>query len=87
MVIVVDDGGLAIAGALRTAPTPGIDKGEDYVIQAKRVDIRADHEVAIVAGAAQIVLRGLDRIEMLATDITSRARSVHRLIGRMLHLN
>lgn len=87
MVVVVDDGGLIVVGALRTSPTPGVERGEEYVIEANRIELRGDDRVTIVAGAAQLVLDAIDRIEVLATDITSRARRVHKLVGRMLHLN
>jgi hypothetical protein len=86
-VVVVEDGGLVVIGALRTSPTPGIEKGEDYVIEAKRLELRGDDRIAIVAGGAQILLSAIDRIEVVARDITSRARRVHKLVGRMLHLN
>jgi hypothetical protein len=86
-VVVVDNGGLVVVGALRTAPTPGVDKGEEYVIEAKRVELRADDRIAMIAGAAQILVNAIDRVEVIAGDITSRARRVHKLVGRMLHLN
>lgn len=86
-VIVVDEGELLVLGVLRTSPTPGIDKGEDYLIEANRVELRGNDRVAIVSGAAQIVVNAIDRVEVLARDVTSRARRVHKLVGRILHLN
>ncbi len=85
--IVVDVGGLVVLGALRTAPTPGVDKADEYLIEAKRVELRGDDRVAIVSGAAQILVNAIDRVEIAAKDITSRARRVHKLVGRILHLN
>jgi hypothetical protein len=85
--IVVDEGQLLVLGALRTSPTPGVDKGEDYLIEADRVELRGNDRVAIVSGAAQILVNAVDRIEVLARDVTSRALRVHKLVGRILHLN
>jgi len=81
------EGGYVVLGVLRTAPTPGVDKGDEYVIEARRVKLAGDHEVSITSGAAQIAVRALGIVETIATSITSRASSVHKIIGRMLHLN
>ena len=86
-VVAADDGGWVVLGALRTQPTPGIDKADEYVIEANRVELRGADRVAIVSGAAEILVQAIDRVEIMAADITSRARRVHRLVGRMLHLN
>jgi hypothetical protein len=86
-VVLVDNDGLVVVGALRTSPTPGVDKGDEYVIEAKRLELRGDHRVALVAGGAQVLLNAIGRIEIVARDITSRASRVHKLVGRMLHLN
>lgn len=86
-VVIVEDGDWVVVGALRTSATPGVDRGEDYVIEAQRIELRADHRAAIVVGAAQIVVDAIDRVEVLAQDITSRARRVHKLVGRILNLN
>ncbi len=74
-------------GALRTAATPGIDPGDDYVIAAKRLRLQGEHELSLVSGATQVVLRALGAVETLAENITTRAAGVHKLIGRVLHLN
>ncbi len=80
--------GWVVLGALRTAPTPGLDKGDSYVIEARRVELRGDHEVALVSGrTTQIVLRAVGLVETIAQDISTRAAGVHKIIGRMLHLN
>ena len=79
--------GWVILGALRTAPTPGIDEGEEFLIKAKRVFIAADHEFAVVSGAASFALRAQGFAETLAQDITTRASGIHKIIGRMLRLN
>ena len=86
-VVVVDREGMVVVGALRTAPTPGVDRGEEYLIEARRIEVRGADRVSIVAGAAQVLVNAIDRVEVIAGDITSRARRVHKLVGRMLHLN
>jgi hypothetical protein len=79
--------GWVVLGVLRTRPTPGIDPGDEYLIAANRVRVQAAHEVSLVAGAAQVALRGIGLVETIARDITARAASVHKIIGRMIHLN
>lgn len=79
--------GWQLLGALRTAPTPGVDRGEEYVIEAQRIRVTADYELALTSGTAQLVLRALGMVETIARTITSRAEGVHKLIGRVLHLN
>jgi hypothetical protein len=77
-----------ILGALRTAATPGVDRGDDYVIEARRIAIRGDHAVDLVAGAtASIALRAVGRLEILAKHISSRAEGMHKLVARMIHMN
>jgi hypothetical protein len=87
--VIVQEGeeGYVVLGVLRTAPTPGVDKGDEYVIEARRLHLNADHELSLVSGASQIALRAIGMVETIATSITSRASSVHKIIGRMLHLN
>ncbi len=79
--------GLQLLGALRTSPTPGIEPGQDYVIEAERLTLRGNSEVNLVSGGAQVLLRAVGRVETIARDITARASQVHKLIGRALHLN
>lgn len=86
--IAVWEGGVwLVLGALRTSPTPGVDAGDHFVIEARRVEVKAQHEFAVVTGKASFVMRAHGLIESLAQDITTRASSVHKLIGRMLRLN
>src|SRR5688572_24408003 len=40
--------GHVVLGALRTAPTPGIDAGDEYVIEARRIAVRGTHEVSLI---------------------------------------
>jgi len=88
LVIREDTDGWVVLGALRTSATPGVDKGEDYSIEAKRIEIRGDHEVALISGrTTQIVLRAVGLIDTIARDITTRAEGVQKIFGRMLHLN
>jgi hypothetical protein len=81
------DGAFVVLGALRTAATPGVDKGDEYVIEARRITVAGQHEVSLTSGAAQIAVRAVGIVETIASSITSRASSVHKVIGRMLHLN
>lgn len=79
--------GWVVLGALRTAATPGVDEGEEFVIKARRVAVEADHELSLVSGAASLVLRAFGQVETLAESITARASSVHKIIGRVIRLN
>jgi hypothetical protein len=79
--------GHVVLGALRTAPTPGVDAGDEYVIEARRVTLRGDHEIAVVSGASALVLRALGHIELLSRNITSRAQGVQKILARMIQLN
>jgi hypothetical protein len=79
--------GWVVLGALRTAATPGVDEGEDFVIKAKRVAVRSEHELSLVSGAASVVIRAFGQVETLAESITARASSVHKIIGRVIRLN
>jgi len=79
--------GWVALGALRTAPTPGVDEGDEYVIKARRVALAGAHEISLVSGAAALVLRAHGVAEMVARDITSRAAGLHKIVGRMLRLN
>jgi hypothetical protein len=82
-----EDGAWVILGVLRTSPTPGIEESDEYVIRAARVRVRASDEFTVASGAASIAVRAYGTIETLAEQITSRASAVHKIIGRMLHLN
>lgn len=79
--------GWLVLGALRTAATPGVDEGEEFVIKARRVAVEADHELSLVSGAASLVIRAFGQVETLAESITARASSVHKIIGRVIRLN
>ncbi|MFO0761953.1 MAG: hypothetical protein U0359_36270 [Byssovorax sp.] len=81
------DAGWVILGVLRTAATPGVDEGDEFLIKARRVTVVAANELAFVTGAASLVLRAYGHIESIGQDITSRAASVHKIIGRMIRLN
>jgi hypothetical protein len=82
-----DAGTWLIVGALRTSPTPGVDDGDEFVIRARRIFVKADHEFSVVSGTASFVLRAQGFVETLAQDITTRASSVHKIIGRLIRLN
>ncbi|KYF49758.1 hypothetical protein BE04_24695 [Sorangium cellulosum] len=82
-----EDDGWVVLGALRTAPTPGIEAADEYVIEAKRVVVDAAHEVRVTSGASRLMLRAYGHIESLAQEITTRASGVHRIVGRMIRLN
>ncbi len=87
--VIVEHGpdGWVVLGALRTAPTPGVDSGEEFVIKAKRVRIAAEHEFSVASGKASIAVRARGYVETLAQDITTRASSVHKIVGRIVRLN
>jgi hypothetical protein len=76
-----------VLGALRTRATPGVDAGDEYRIEANRLRLEGKHELLLVAGATSLVMRAVGHLELLAKNITSRASSVHKIVGRMLHLN
>lgn len=76
-----------VIGALRTRATPGIDFGDEYVIEARRVTIAGDDAVVLKSGSASIALRAYGFVETLASDITARASRAHKLVGRVLRLN
>ncbi|MDB5215874.1 MAG: hypothetical protein JWO86_3801 [Myxococcaceae bacterium] len=76
-----------VLGALRTSPTVGIEESDEYVIRAARVRIRAADEFTVASGAASFAVRAYGAVETIAEQITSRASAVHKIVGRMLHLN
>lgn len=82
-----EDGAWIVLGTLRTAATPGVDDIDDLTLRAKRIAIEAEHEVRLRSGAASLVLRARGYIESVASDITSRASSLHKIVGRMIRLN
>jgi hypothetical protein len=82
-----EDGAWVLLGVLRTSPTPGIEEADEYVIRAARVRVRAGDEFTVASGAASFAVRAYGTIETLAEQITSRASAVHKIVGRMLHLN
>jgi len=79
--------GWVVVGALRTQPSPGIDRAQEYTIEADRVHIRADSEIALTARASSLVLRAIGEVETYAERILSRAEGLHKIVGRMLRLN
>ena len=82
-----EGGSWVVLGALRTAPTPGVDEGDDIVIKARRLSLHADNELALTTGAASFVLRAAGFVETVAQDITTRASGIHKLVGRLIRLN
>ncbi len=80
-------GAWVVLGALRASPTPGIDAADEYVIRAGRVRVEAAHEFSVVSGVASLAVRAYGHVETLADQITSRASTIHKIVGRMLHLN
>lgn len=80
-------GAWVIVGVLRTSPTPGIEEAEEYDIRAGRVQVHAKHEFTIASGTAAFAVRAYGAVETFAEQITTRASAVHKIIGRMLHLN
>lgn len=89
-VLVEHDGAGAwrVIGALRTQPTPGVDRAESFRIEAGTVEIDASRRAQIVAGPAAVVLRAEEgEVETTAPRITSRAEGLHKITGRMLRLN
>lgn len=87
LVELADDGSAVIMGALRTQPTPGIDASDEYVIEAKRIALKASSEISMTSLAAGVVVRALGEVETYADRILSRAEGVHKIVGRMLRLN
>jgi hypothetical protein len=79
--------GFVVLGVLRTAPTPGIEEAEEYHVKAARLVLEASHEVSVTAGRTGMFVRAIGQVETLAETITSRAASVHKIIGRIIRLN
>lgn len=79
--------GWVVVGALRTSATPGVDEGDEFFIKARRVAIVVAHEFNVVTGTASFAMRAIGHIETMAHDITTKAASVHKLVGRMIRLN
>jgi hypothetical protein len=82
-----EEGAWCVLGVLRTSATPGLDKGDDYVIEARRVRVVTEHELSLRAGNESMVVNAARGIELLAGDITARAAHVCKVIGRVLRLN
>lgn len=83
----MEGGALTVIGALRTTATPGVDRGETFRLEADRVIVAAEHEIRLRAGDTSLMMRALGQIEVLGRDVTSRARGIHKLVGRVLKLN
>jgi hypothetical protein len=79
--------GWVVLGALRTRATPGVDELEEVAIKARRLRLEGTDEVQIVSAAASMILRVTGAVETIARDVTVRATGLHKLIGRVLHLN
>ncbi|MBX3196936.1 MAG: hypothetical protein KF894_02165 [Labilithrix sp.] len=87
VVVQREEDGWVLLGVLRTSPTPGIEEADEYVIRAARVRVRAKDEFTVASGAASLAVRAYGMVETVAEQITSRASAVHKIVGRMLHLN
>jgi hypothetical protein len=83
----MEGGAWVVLGVLRTSPTPGIEEAEEYVIKAGRVRVKAGDEFTVASGRASLAVRAYGAVETIAEQITSRASAVHKIVGRMLHLN
>jgi hypothetical protein len=79
--------GWVVVGALHTQPVPGIETADEYIIEAGRVHIKGESEVALSARTASLVVRAIGEVETYAERILSRAEGIHRIVGRLLHLN
>jgi len=79
--------GWVVLGALRTRATPGIDEADEVTIRARRLRLEGTDEVQLVSAAASLVMRVTGAVETIARDVTVRATGLHKLIGRVLHLN
>ncbi len=93
VLVELDEDGPVVVGALRTQPTPGIDRAERYEIEADSIALRGERvtvdgqEIALSSETARLVLRAAGEIESFAERIISRASGVHKIVGRMLRLN
>lgn len=93
VLVELDEDGPVVVGALRTQPTPGIDRAERYQIEADSIALRGERvtvdgqEIALSSETARLVLRAAGEIESFAERIISRASGVHKIVGRMLRLN
>jgi len=87
LIVQREDEGWIVVGALRTAATPGVDEGDEFMIKARRVAVIVAHEFNVVTTAASFAIRALGQVETLAQDITTRAASVHKIVGRIIRLN
>lgn len=87
VIVQCEEGAWVVLGVLRTSPTPGIEEADEYVIRAGRVRVRAKDEFTVASGAASLAVRAYGAVETVAEQITSRASAVHKIFGRMLHLN
>lgn len=81
------DGELYVVGALRTQPTPGVDKMDTINLEANHINLKANTDITLSSGVAAIAVRAVGEVETYAERILSRAESVHKIIGRMLRLN
>ncbi len=81
------DGAMRIVGALRTQPTPGVDRADSYTIVADEIRLEASREVSLGVRAAGLVVRAAGEVETWAERIVSRAAGVHKIIGSILRLN
>ena len=82
-----DDGAWVVIGALRTQPTPGIDVGEEFTIEAEKITVKGHSEVTLAAETASVAVRAEGEIESQAPRILSRAEGLHKITGRTLKLN
>jgi hypothetical protein len=82
-----EDGRWLVLGALRASATPGVDEMEEVIVRGRRLHLEGTHEITVRSGSASLVLRAQGYVETFASDITTRARAVHKLVGRVLRLN
>lgn len=82
-----DAGEWLVIGVLRTQPTPGIDVGEAFTIEADTVTVKGHTEVTLAAESASVTVRAEGEIESQAPRILTRAEGLHKITGRTLKLN
>lgn len=79
--------GWLVIGVLRTSATPGLDVGDDYVIEARRLRVDVHDELWLIAGATEFVMHAFGTASLVAKEISARAKGVMRLVGIPLKLN
>lgn len=82
-----DASGWIVLGTLRTQGTPGVDLLEEIALRADRVDIEATSRLRLKSGLVRFVIEASGHAETVAETITSHARGVQKIVGRLLRLN